>query len=80
MARAGNPYHNTVMESFLKTVKHEVYLWEYGRYQGIAARLPYFLQGVYNPQKASLSRWPPVAHALEEVLVSQDAKGIARAS
>ncbi len=39
MARAGNPYENTRMESFFKTLKYEeVYLCEYETFEDIVAR------------------------------------------
>ena len=52
MARTGNPYENAMMESFFKTLKHEeVYLWEYETYEDVVARLPYFLEEVYNRKR-----------------------------
>jgi len=40
MTRTGNPYENAMMESFFKTLKYEVYLWEYESYQDVVTRLP----------------------------------------
>jgi putative transposase len=55
MARAGNPYENARMESFFKTLKYEeVYLCEYETFEDVLARLPYFIEEVYN-QKSGVN-------------------------
>ena len=52
MARKGNPYANTAAESFMKTLKYEeVYLWEYRTLEDVQARLPYFIDEVYNKKR-----------------------------
>ncbi len=62
MARKGNPYDNAKAESFFKTLKaEEVNLSEYRDLAEVRARIPYFLEKVYNRKRlhSSLGYRPP---------------------
>ncbi len=49
MSRAGNPYDNAHVESFMKTLKHEeIYLRGYRTMADVIAHLPHFLETIYN--------------------------------
>lgn len=49
MSSVGNPYHNAQAESFMKTLKvEEVYRAGYETFADVAARLPTFIEQIYN--------------------------------
>ncbi|WP_309669863.1 integrase core domain-containing protein [Gemmatimonas sp.] len=49
MSRAGNPYDNAHVESFMKTLKHEeIYPRGYRTMKDVIAYLPHFLEVTYN--------------------------------
>jgi len=69
MSRKGNPYDNAMMESFFATLKkEEVYLWDYATLEEARARLPYFIEQVYNHKRrhSSLDYLPPIEFELKQ--------------
>ena len=63
MSRKGNTYDDAFAESFWKTIKYEeVHLFNYGTYEEILDRVPFFIEEVYNRKRlhSSLGYIPPV--------------------
>jgi transposase InsO family protein len=77
MSRRGNPYDNARMESFFKTLKQEeVYLYEYETIDDARARLPCFLEEVYNRKRlhSALGYMPP--KEFEDLFLNQVRKQV----
>ena len=71
MSRAGNPYDNAHVESFMKTLKHEeIYPRGYRTMADVIARLPHFLETIYNNhrQHSALNYRSPNAFETEHAL------------
>ena len=76
MSRRGNPYDNAPMESFFKSLKQEeVYLNEYETIEDVLARLPYFLEEIYNRKRlhSALGYIPP--EEFEELFLKLEKDG-----
>lgn len=62
MSRRGNPYDNAWAESFMSTLKREcVHLWECRDIGDVLARIPEFIEDVYNKNRlhSALGYLPP---------------------
>ena len=72
MAGTGNPYENAMAESFFKTLKYEeVYLCEYETFTDVLARLPYFIEEVYNRKRFHSSLGYRSPQDFEELMLIQ---------
>jgi len=66
------------MESFFETLEQdEVNLWKYEAFQEVVARLPYFLEEVYNQERlrSAPGLLPPTE--FDKVMLSEENNGMA---
>ena len=67
------------MESFFKTLKYEgVYLCEYQTFEDVVARLPYFLEGVYNQKGLHSALGYRSPNDFEELMIIQQNNEVPR--
>ena len=73
MAGTGNPYENAMVESFFKTLKYEeVYLCEYETFSDVSARLPHFIEQVYNRKRLHSSLGYRSPQDFEELTLAEE--------
>ena len=74
MSAVGNPYHNAQAESFMKTFKvEEVYLSKYQTFADVAAKVPRFIDDVYNAKRLHSSLGYQAPNEYETHLAQQAA-------
>ena len=72
MSSPGNPYHNALAVSFMKTLKVEqVYISGYETFGDVAVRLPQFIEEVYNAKRLRSALGYQSSDEFETQLVQQ---------
>ena len=81
MARTGDPRELARIESFFKTLKYEeVYLCQYETSADVIAKLPYFLEEVYDQKRLHSAFGYRSPNKFEELLLIQDGNALPRPS